>query len=510
MVSKFLKRISHRWHLPDLLTSSTPQIKRITMAGSFKMTVFILLLSLTVCSTAALGFFDVREKPNIIMILVDDLGYADIGCNGSSFYQTPNIDRLADQGMRFTDAYAACPVCSPTRLSIVAGKYPARVGLTDWIAGDRWPDNSPLQHREWQKYMPPEEITIAEALRQNGYLTAMIGKWHLNAKNNFANTLQEQTSPEAQGFQVLDSNPPNRSDKRVSAMTDRAIEFITDNAERPFFLYFSHYSVHIPLEASPELIEKHTRRIEPTYAQQNPTYAAMVETVDTSVGRVVAAVEELGLAENTMIIFFSDNGGLDVYEGPKTPATNNAPLRGGKGFIYEGGIRVPLIVRWPGVVSDAALCSTPVSSVDFYPTFLEISGTVAPEKQILDGESLMPLLKQNGTPKRDAIYWHYPHYSNQGGLPAAAIRKGNYKLIEKFQDGKIELYDVVKDLGEQHDLSTTMPTEAKAMKMQLRGWLDSLGASIPSANPNHDSTLPIYTNPQKAPRAWQKRDAVQQ
>lgn len=356
--------------------------------------------------------------------------------------------------------------------------------------------------------MPPEEITIAEALTDNGYVTAMIGKWHLNANKKSSRKLQQQTAPEVQGFDVLDSNPPNRKDKRVSAMTDRAIEFIADNRQRPFFLYFSHYSVHTPLEAKPEQIERHKQRIDPSSPQQNPIYAAMVETVDDSVGRVVAAIDELDLAKNTIIIFFSDNGGLDVYEGPNTPATNNAPLRAGKGFIYEGGIRVPLIVRWPGVVPSSSLCSTAVSSVDFYPTFLEISGTVRPDKQVLDGESLIPLLRRDGLLQRDAIFWHYPHYNNQGGLPAGAMRQGDYKLIENYQDGSIELYDVVKDIGEQQDLSDAMTARATAMKKHLRDWLVSVGARVPGPNPNHDPIKSMYSNPSKAPKAWRQLDAV--
>lgn len=446
-----------------------------------------------------------RRQPNIVMVLVDDMGYADVGCYGSRFYETPQIDRLAIQGMRFTDAYAACPVCSPTRLSIVAGKYPARVGLTDWIAGDRWPDNSPLKHSNWQMFMPPDEVTISEALRQNGYVTATIGKWHLEANKKSPEKFYELTTPEAQGFEVLDSNPINRTDKRASAMTDRACEFMAANREQPFFLYFCHYSVHTPLEATPELVKKYTGRTDPSDPQNNPIYAGMVESVDKSVGRLVAKIDELDLAEDTLFIFFSDNGGLNVFEAPNTPSTSNKPLRDGKGYIYEGGIRVPFIVRWPGIVPADTTCRAPISSVDFYPTFLEVSDTKKPEQQVLDGVSMMPLLKKSGQLDRDAIFWHYPHYSNQGGLPAGAIREGDFKLIEHYQDGCLELYNVVDDVGEQHDLSASRPKQTAAMKLRFREWLASVGARIPLPNPNYNSAKPLYSKPSKAPKSWQNQ-----
>lgn len=462
----------------------------------------ILIVAFLLCSMANSSAASDRKKPNIVMVLIDDMGYVDVGCYGSRFHETPSIDRLASEGMRFTDAYAACPVCSPTRLSIVAGKYPARVGLTDWIAGDRWPDNSPLQHSNWQMFMSPEEVTIAEALKTNGYVTATIGKWHLEANKKSPREMVPLTGPEAQGFEVLDSNPTNHTDKRVSSITDRAIDFIANNRDRPFFLYLCHYSVHTPLEATPELIRKYKKRIDRSDPQNNPIYGGMVESVDKSIGRLVTKIDELNLAENTLFVFFSDNGGLNVIEAPNTPATSNAPLRDGKGYVYEGGIRVPLIARWPGVIKPGTTCNVPISSVDFYPTFLELSGTERPQQQTLDGESIMPLLKESGTLKRNAIFWHYPHYSNQGGLPAGAMRQGDFKLVEDYHSGRSRLYNLSKDIGEKRDLSDEMPGKTNSMRSRFYAWLDSVNARVPDGNPDFDPSKPLYSRASKAPKQW--------
>ncbi len=443
------------------------------------------------------------QKPNIVFILIDDMGYRDVGCYGSRFYQTPNIDRLAEQGMRFTDAYAACPVCSPTRLSILTGRYPARVGLTNYLVGLRWPDNAPLLPlRNWKTEMPPEEVTLAEALKPAGYVSACIGKWHLNSRESGERS--KLTSPEAQGFDFVVATAPNQTDKQASGFTDKAIEFIRANRDRPFFLYLSHHSVHIPLEARPELIEKYQKRVRPDDPQNNPTYAGMVESVDESTGRIMAVLDELGLASNTIFIFFSDNGGLSVREGPNTPATSNLPLRAGKGYLYEGGIREPLIIRWPGVVAPASTCSVPISSVDFYPTFLEMVGLAPQPGQVVDGQSILPLLKQSGTLQREALFWHYPHYSNQGGLPSGAIRMGDYKLIEFYEDGRLELYNLREDIGEQRNLADSMPDKARAMRQRLEAWRKAVGAQMPVKNPNYDPSKPLYSDPEKAPQAWQE------
>ncbi len=447
-------------------------------------------------------------KPNFVFVVIDDLGWADLGCYGSRFYETPYIDRLASRGMRFTDAYAASPVCSPTRLSILTGKYPARVRLTNYLTGRRWPDNSPLLPlKNWQTFMPLEEVTIAEALRAAGYVSACIGKWHLEPRNPSGSGRDARPDadlgPGVQGFDVVVSRGPSQMDKGVDALTEKAVEFIRTHVQWPFFLYLAHYSVHIPLEAKPELIEKYRAKIRADDPQNNPIYAGMVETVDKSVGRLMATLDELGLTNNTVFVFSSDNGGLSVKEGPNTPATSNLPLRAGKGFLYEGGIRVPLIVSWPGVIPPGSACNVPVCSIDLYPTFLEIAGLALQPGQVIDGESLVPLLTQTGSLKRDAIYWHYPHYSNQGGLPSGAIRAGDYKLIEFYEDERIELYNLRLDPGERHDLAAVMPNKAAELRKRLHEWRESLAAQMPAKNPDYDPKKPRYSDPIKAPQSWQ-------
>jgi arylsulfatase A len=418
------------------------------------------------------------NKPNFVFILIDDMGWTDVTCYGSKFHETPNIDRLAKQGMRFTDAYAACPVCSPTRASILAGQYPARIGITDFIPGHQ---------RPWEKLIVPqnrlqlplEAVTIAEALKEQGYATAHIGKWHLGGQDYF---------PEHQGFDMAIQRGKNRNDKRVTSFTASAIEFIQNNSEKPFFLYLSHNTVHIPLEAPQELIEKYKNKPKPATGVNNPAYAAMVEHLDNSIGRIIKKLDEMDLAEQTIVIFFSDNGGLykpfGGYRGNMEAVTTNEPLRDEKGTLYEGGIREPLIVRWPGVVKSGTTCNAPVSSVDFYPTFLEIVGTKADPRHVLDGESILPLLRRSGTLKRDAIYWHYPHYHHS--RPAGAIRQGKWKLIEFYEDGRLELYNLKNDIREKTNLATNMPEKAAELQQKLAAWRESVGAKMPTPNPDYD------------------------
>jgi len=418
------------------------------------------------------------KKPNFVFILIDDMGWTDVACYGSEFHETPNIDRLARQGMRFTDAYAACAVCSPTRASILAGQYPARIGITDFIPGHQ---------RPWEKLsvpknrlqLPLEAITISEALKEQGYATAHIGKWHLGGQTYF---------PEHQGFDMPIQRGKNRNDKQVTSFTDSAIDFIRTNTDKPFFLYLSHHTVHIPLEAPQELIEKYKNKPKPAAGVNNPTYAAMVEHLDNSIGRIIKELDELALAERTIVIFFSDNGGLyqpfGGYRGNREAVTTNEPLRDEKGTLYEGGIREPLIVRWPGVVKPGTTCSTPVSSVDFYPTFLEIVGTKADPRHVLDGESILPLLRRSGTLKRNAIYWHYPHYHHS--RPAGAIRQEDWKLIEFYEDGRLELYNLKRDISEKNNLATKLPERADEMQQKLAAWRKSVGAKMPTPNPDYD------------------------
>jgi len=418
-----------------------------------------------------------RRKPNIVFILIDDMGWPDVACYGSKFHETPNIDRLASQGMKFSDAYAACPVCSPTRASIMAGQYPARVGITDFIPG-HWRPYEKLIVPENRLQLPLESVTIAESLKQQGYATCCIGKWHLGDKGY---------SPDKQGFDKVPLRVKNKIDKQVSGFTDEAIKFIEEKKQEPFFLYLSHHSVHIKLEAPEELVNKYKRKPKPPTGVNNPIYAAMVEHLDTHTGRLLKRLDDLDLTENTIVIFFSDNGGLSQayggYKGPKQIVSTNAPLRDEKGTLYEGGIREPLIVRWPGVVRPGTECSAPVTSVDFYPTFLEIVDAKSPN-QPLDGESILPLLKQDGELKRDAIYWHYPHYHHS--RPAGAIREGKYKLIEFYEDGRLELYDLANDIGENKNLASEMPQKAAQLQQKLARWRRSVKAKMPTANPDYD------------------------
>jgi len=450
--------------------------------------------SLAVPSCTAVSATKLQKKPNIVFILIDDMGWPDVACYGSKFHETPNIDRLARQGMKFTDAYAACPVCSPTRASIMAGQYPARVGITDFIPG-HWRPYEKLVVPENRLQLPLESVTIGEVLKERGYATCYIGKWHLGGQGY---------SPDKQGFDKVVLGVKNQNDKQVSGFTDEAIKFIEEKKQEPFFLYLSHHSVHIKLEAPEELVDKYKKKPKPPAGVNNPVYAAMVEHLDTHTGRILKKLDDLDLAERTIVIFFSDNGGLRQayggYAGNKQIVSTNAPLRDEKGTLYEGGVREPLIVRWPGVVKAGSTCSVPVTSVDFYPTFLEIVGAAGDSNHVLDGENILPLLKQTGKLERDAIYWHYPHYHHS--RPAGSIREGDYKLIEFFEDGQLELYNLKHDIGEKDNLADTMPKKAAGLQRKLAKWRESVGAKMPTPNPDYD---PVRANEwgrrqQKKPR----------
>ena len=449
-------------------------------------------------------------KLNFVFFLIDDLGWTDLGCYGSTFYETPNIDRLASEGMRFTDAYAACPVCSPTRGSIMTGKYPARLGITQWIGGPNQP--TPYRH-----YLPLEEVTIAEALKRAGYATGFVGKWHLATRDPD----RAKYYPDRQGFDVniggdssgapptyfwpysrrnrtLETMPPGGAEGEylTDRLTDESLKFLDANKDGPFLLYLSHYAVHTPIESKQALTDKYKSRAEklpetggpkfaPVYGryktrmvQDNPAYAGMVQSVDESIGRVMKKLAELGVDGNTAIIFMSDNGGLSTVarEGP----TCNLPLRAGKGWLYEGGIREPMIIKWPGVVRPGGVCSEPVTSTDFYPTMLQMTGLPLTPEQHVDGVSMVPLLKGTGRLRRKAIYWHYPHYHGSGNKPSGAIRAGDYKLIEWYEDNSIELYNLKDDLGEQNDLASSMPKKAAELRGLLHQWLRQTKATVPT------------------------------
>lgn len=457
------------------------------------------------------------QKPNVIFLLVDDLGWTDLTCYGSTFYETPNIDRLASGGMLFTNAYAAASVCSPTRASILTGKYPARLNITDWIPGQD-PQNRPLLGSKDKHELPLEEQTIAEALASEGYETAFFGKWHLGEPGFF---------PENQGFglnigghwagQPASYFYPYKNDRKrwdvpgldggkdgeylTDRLTQESIQFIENNKEGPFLLYFAYYNVHTPIQAKPELVQKYERKMaqypiesgEPIIEerdaitkqkQDNPTYAGMVQSVDESVGALLDKLEELGLSDNTVIIFTSDNGGLTTLPKGYQIPTAVTPLRAGKGWLYEGGIRVPAIIKWPGKVEKNSRSSTPIISTDFYPTILEMTGTSPIPNQHNDGESLLPLLTQQGDLSREALFWHFPHYHGSKNRPSAAIRMGNYKLIEWFEDQSQELYNLEADISEQNNLMEEMPKKAAELSTLLHQWQKNIGALKPQPNPN--------------------------
>jgi arylsulfatase A-like enzyme len=417
-----------------------------------------------------------EQKPNIVLILADDLGINDLGCYGRKDQSTPNLDRLASQGMRFTNAYAACPVCSPTRASILTGKNPARLHLTTFLPGRTDAPSQKLLHPKINLQLPREEKTLADLLKDAGYVSACFGKWHLGGAG---------FGPEKRGFDVVHAGKANTTPSDTEGgkgeydLTAQAEKFIEINKDRRFFLYLAHNNPHVPLAARPELVAKYRDSF-------NPIYAAMIETLDDSVGRVLAKLDALKLTERTIVVFNSDNGGLHVLELPNTPATHNTPYRAGKGFLYEGGIRVPLIVRWPGHVAAGKVVDVPVISTDWTPTLLDICGVKAPGP--LDGVSLAGLL-QGGDLAARPLLWHVPHYMNQGSRPAGAIREGNWKLIEHYEDGRVELFDLSKDVGEARDLSATEPHRAAELKAKLAAWRRSVGAQENTPNPNFDPAL---------------------
>ena len=438
--------------------------------------------------------------PNFIFILLDDYGWADSGCYGSQFHVTPNIDRLAREGMRFTCAYAAAPVCSPTRASILTGKYPARLQLTDWLPGRRNMPSQRMLGPSIRQELPLEEITIAEALKRAGYISGHIGKWHLggfgfgpesqgfdlNIAGDHTGTPLSYLAPFRRGKQTmprLDESTPG--EYLTDRLTAEAVRFIEANHNRPFFLYLPHYAVHTPLQAKQDLIAKHERRAVPGSTQSNAVYAAMIESVDAGIGRILDAVDRLELADRTVVIFTSDNGGLTVREGDRTPATSNEPFRSGKGFLFEGGIRVPLIVRWRGNIKPGTT-DVPISSVDFFPTMLELAGVQTGSS--LDGISLVQFLKGSAElPSRD-LFWHYPHYSNQGGRPGGAVRSEAFKLIEHFDNERVSLYNLRNDPSEECDLANQLPREAHALRQKLKRWREGVGAQMMLANPDYRPT----------------------
>ncbi len=518
-----------------------------------------LLVPLAGCGSGAPATPDdsapAENTPNIVLFLVDDMGWSDLGVYGSELYDTPTIDRFASESVRFTSAYAAGHVCSPTRASLMTGKYPARLRLTDWLPGRREHDFEPLLSAEKALALPLAEVTLAETLREHGFRTGIFGKWHLG---------DEEAGPLNQGFDVQvpswngccprgGYHPPyemeglaveGEADEYVTdRLTDFAVGFIDDHVaesgDRPFFLYLSHFSVHDPIQGREDLVEKYRERLaaraepsgpafvlegnpddmpplsqdelgalaeQPSHRehrvlpqrtvqikqhQDNPEFAAMVESIDESLGRVLDTLERTGQLDNTIVVFYSDNGGMSAanFGNPERVvaddrldvayATSNLPLRGAKGWLYEGGVRVPLIVRWPGAAGGGSVRDEPVISPDLYPTLLEMAGLPTRPEQHVDGVSFASAVRGDAF-DRGAIYWHFPHYSNHGmQSPGGAIRDGNYKLLEYFENDTVQLFDLSADPGETRDLAHADPERADTLRAQLHEWRRQVSAAMP-------------------------------
>jgi arylsulfatase A-like enzyme len=456
-------------------------------------------------------------RPNLIFILIDDMGWRDLSCCGSTFYETPNIDRLAAEGVRFTNAYAASPVCSPTRSSILTGRYPARTGVTNFIGGNA---RGLLLDAPYTWHLRLEEYSLARAMKDGGYNTWHVGKWHLGG---------EGFLPQDQGFDVniggchmghphqgyfspydipgLANGPDG--EYLTDRLTDEAIKLIRLNEDKPFFLNMCYYSVHTPIQAKKDIVErfrtkarqmgldklevmhegqtfpcqhKQDQKITRRILQSDPDYAAMIWSLDQNIGRLLAALEESGQTDNTAIVFTSDNGGLSTAEGSPTC---NLPLAEGKGWMYDGGVREPLLIKWPGVTKAGTVSEVPVTSPDFYPTILEMAGLPPRPEQHCDGISLAGLLRDGTRPDRQAIFWHYPHYGNQGGTPGSALRAGDWKLIEFFEDGRLELYNLSEDISEQHNLASAQPELTRELHALLINWREQVAAKIPQPNPDY-------------------------
>lgn len=438
--------------------------------------------------------------PNVVFILADDLGFMDVRPNNpDALYDTPNLDRLAARGVRFTNGYAACPVCSPTRYSLMTGRYPTRAALTDWFTSGRAERFAPAPYGD---HMALDELTLAELLKARGYATFFAGKWHLGPT--------EEYWPEHQGFDVnkggcrvgnpagggryfspygnprLDDGP--KGEHLPDRLADETCAFIREHRTQPFFTYLSFYSVHTPLMGRPDLVAKYRARLAaqpsspPQFGpeeqawptgrprrvrsqQRHAVYAAMVEAMDQAIGKVLDAIEAQGLTNDTIVVFTSDNGGLSTSEGSPT---SNLPLRGGKGWVYEGGIREPWIAVVPGTTRAGSVCDTPICSIDALPTVLELCGAGTDPHEI-DGVSFAPLLRGEELPERP-LFWHYPHYSNQGGFPGGAVRLGDWKLIERYEDGRVHLFDLRHDVGERNDLAAAKPEVVAQLRELLHGF----------------------------------------
>ncbi|QNN20923.1 sulfatase [Planctomycetales bacterium ZRK34] len=443
------------------------------------------------------------ERTNVIVMLVDDWGWRDAGCFGSDLYETPNIDRLAARGMKFTNGYAACTVCSPTRATMMTGMYPGRTHVTDWIPGHVKPKDD-MQVPDWTQRLELKHTTLAEAMRAGGYHTAHVGKWHLTPRSYDSAEL-EPYYPQNQGFEInIAGNQwgapgsyyyPYRRGKQTGIksrtvnfpadipegryltdmLADHALRIIKQWGDEPFFMYWATYAVHTPLQGRADLVKEYKPKIKPGMQHNNADYAAMVTAVDEALGRLVDTLEAQGIADRTVIILTGDNGGLQGR------STDNSPLRAGKGSAYEGGVRVPTVIFWPGVTPPGSVCDEPVITTDYYPTVLEITGVTgnAQHNASVDGHSLVPLLKNPDAQfDRDAIYWHYPHYHPGGASPYAAIRARDWRLVEFYEDNHVELYNLADDIGEKHNLAKSNPAKAKQLTDKLHAWQKTVGAQF--------------------------------
>jgi arylsulfatase A-like enzyme len=503
-------------------------VQAIFPSRPLRLSVSCIGLIAIVFGVAVAGAKAADQAPNIVVFLVDDLGARDLACYGSPFYETPQVDRLAAGGMRFTQAYASCPVCSPTRSSMLTGRYPQRTGITDYIntgGGNQpqnWKRNTKLLPAPYADRLALSEQTIAKVLREAGYATFFAGKWHLGGKGFL---------PTDQGFDInkggldwgmpktyfspyqnpmLKDGPPGES--LTLRLGDETCKFIDAHLkahpDRPFLAYVPFYSVHVPLEAPEKLVKKYEAKAaslpqseaefgtehasKVRLVQNNATYAAMIEETDNAVGMVLDKLDELSLADNTIVLFTADNGGLSTAEGW---ATSNAPLRAGKGWMYEGGIRVASIIRWPRVVAASSTCTAPIISCDYFPTFVDAARLPASPKDSqpkIDGVSLLPLLRDEpaGGFAQRQLFWDYPHYGNQGGSPASAVREGRWKLIEWREDDSVELFDLEADPSEERNLAEREPERVKRMQAMIKAWRQAVGAKSPTANPAFDPSRP--------------------
>ncbi len=485
------------------------------MSSQFRAIFFLLSISVFLNTQAA-------KQTNFLFFLVDDMGWADIGANGSKFHETPHIDGLAASGMRFTQGYAACPVCSPTRASIMTGRHPVRVDITDWIPGQSNRAANKLLHPKDRDNLAHEEVTIAEELKQHGYQTFFAGKWHLGSEGYWPTDQgfdiniggHHRGSPPG-GYYAPWTNPALKSKKPGEYLTERlteeSVKFLENrDAGKPFLLYLSYYNIHTPIQPYKKRIEHYNAKAAKLFKgktpmqkehegnsrmrQDNAALASMVAAVDDSVGVLLSKLKELKLDQNTVVIFFSDNGGLSTLQGNRIGPGCNLPLRASKGWLYEGGVREPTLIRAPGITQPGSVSHKPMISMDFFPTMLELAGLPSRPKLHADGQSLVSQLKGNNTGER-TLYWHYPHYHGSAWKPGASIREGDWKLIEFYHYDKFELYHLATDIGEQKNLAATNPKKAAELRAKLALWQKKMGAKMPVANPEYNPNA--KPNPRK-------------